>query len=266
MNDSSESFRKRRPPHSQADASQDDTWPSTPVPDEVRSGSPPARSNRARSESGRGAQAADEDEIETPSPFTPPPMGNSRPPSTRGASPFLRFLVGLALVLSLASLALNAYLIYTFMSVRQTAVEMLDSALLGLEEIVEAGFYYEYEFEQSFPIAAKVPIQEEMIFPFEGDFPINTTVQVPIDAGVLGTFMLDVPINTSVYVETEVPVRIDETFEVSTTIPVSMTIPIELDPDDPAIQGFVDRVRQWLLDLRRSLGAGALQPATGNPQ
>jgi hypothetical protein len=102
-----------------------------------------------------------------------------------------------------------------------------------------------------------VPIQEEMIFPFEGNFPINTTVKVPIDAGVLGTFNLDVPINTSVYVETEVPIEIDETFEVSTTIPVSMTIPIELSPDDPAIQGLVDRVRQWLLDLRRSLGPGA---------
>ena len=243
MSDSSERFSKRRPPHSQADTRQDDTWPSTPVPEEVRAG--------------RRTQASDQDEIKTPSPFAPPPA--------RGASPFFRFLVGLALILGLASLALNAYLIYTFMSVRQTAVEMLDSAVVGLEDIVEEGLYYEYQFEQSFPIYAEVPIQEELIFPFKGDFPINTTVKVPIDAGVLGTFMLDVPINTSVYVETEVPVRIDETFEVSTTIPVSMTIPIELDPDDPAIQGFVDRVRQWLLDLRRSLGTGALQPATGNP-
>ena len=242
MSDSSERFRKRRPPHSQADTSQDDTWPSTPLPDEVRAGRP--------------AQALNQDEIKTPPPFTPLP-DNGVPPPSRGASPFLRFLVGLALVLSVASLALNAYMIYAFMSVRQTAVEMLDSAILGLEGLVEEGLYYEYQFEQSFPIAAEVPIQEEMIFPFEGNFPINTTVKVPIDAGVLGTFNLDVPINTSVYVETEVPIEIDETFEVSTTIPVSMTIPIELDPDDPAIQGFVDRVRQWLLDLRRSLGPGA---------
>jgi hypothetical protein len=241
VSDSSEGFRKRRPPHSQADASQDDTWPSTPVPDEVRAG--------------RRAQASDQDEIKTPAPFTPL-AADGMPPPSRRASPFLRFLVGLALVISLASLALNAYLIYTFMSARQTAVEMLDSAILGLEDLLEEGFHYEYQFEQSFPIDAKVPIQEELTFPFEGNFPINTTVQVPIDAGVLGTFNLDVPINTNVYVETEVPIEIDETFEVSTTIPVSMTIPIELDRDDPAIQGFVDRIRQWLLDLRRSLGPG----------
>jgi hypothetical protein len=265
VSDSSEGFRKRRPPHSQADASQDDTWPSTRVPDEVQAGRQPARSSRPSPQPGHTAQASDQDEIETPSPFTPPPMGNSLPPPTRGASSLLRFLVGLALILSLASLALNAYLIYTFMSVRQTAVEMLDSAILGLEDVVEEGLYYEYQFEQSFPFAAEVPIQQEIIFPFEGNFPINTTVRVPIDAGVLGTFMLDVPIDTSVYVETKVPVRIDETFEVSTTIPVSMTIPIELDPDDPAIQGFLDRVRQWLLDLRGFLGPGAPQPATRNP-
>lgn len=256
MSDSSERFRKRRPPHSQADATQDDTWPSTPVPNEIRSGRQPTGVGRASPAPGRGGQASEQDAIKTPSPLSPPPMGNSMQPPARGTSPFLRFLVGLALVLSVASLALNGYLIYAFMSVRQTAVEMLDSAILGLENVVEEGLYYEYQFEQSFPIAAKVPIQEEMVFPFAGNFPINTTVKVPIDAGVLGTFTLDVPINTSVYVETEVPVTIEETFEVSTTIPVSMTIPIDLDADDPAIQAFLDKIRQWLLDMRRSLGPG----------
>ena len=256
MSDSPERFRKRRPPNSQADASQEDTWPSTPVPNDVRSGPPPARTGRASPPPGRAVQASDQDAIKTPTPLSPPPVGNSAQPPARGASPVLRFLVGLALVLSLASLALNGYLLYALSSVRQTAAEMLDSALLGLEGLVEEGLYYEYQFEQSFPIVAKVPIQEEMTFPFAGNFPINTTVKVPINAGVLGTFTLDVPINTSVYVETEVPVTIEETFEVSTTIPVSMTIPIDLDPEDPAIQSFVGKIQQWLLDMRRSLGPG----------
>jgi hypothetical protein len=262
---SSESFRKHGPPHSQADASQEDTWPSTLQPDKAAGRGLEARSQRAEAEPRRAAGAPDQDEIRTPTPFRPSPPGNGLSSPSGRASPFLRFLVGLALVLSLASLALNAYLIYSFMSVRQTAVEMLDSALIGLESVVEEGLYYEYRLEQSFPIAAEVPIQEEMTFPFEGEVPINTTVQVPIDAGVLGTFMFDVPINTSVHVETEIPVQIDETFEVSTTIPVSMTIPIELDGDDPAVQEFLNRVRQWLLDLRRFFGPGAPRPASSNP-
>ena len=79
---------------------------------------------------------------------------------------------------------------------------------------------------------------------------------MPIDAGLLGTFVVDVPINTSVYVETEVPVNIDQTFVVSTSIPISMTVPIDVGTEDPEIEGVLGRVQQWLIDLRDSLSRG----------
>jgi hypothetical protein len=243
VSNSSENFGDRRPPHSQADAGQKGKWPSGPDPDEGR---PPGGSARRPADQG-----------ETPSPFGRRPVRNSPAQAPRPDLGLLRFLVGLALILSLASLALSGYLIYSYMSIRQSAAEMLDSALLALEDLLDEGLYYEYGFEQTFPISSEVPVQEDLVFPFQGTIPINTTIQVPIDAGVLGRFTLDVPISTSVYIDTEVPVRIDETFEFSTTIPVSMTIPIDLDPEDPALQGFADGLRQWLLELRRSVGPPA---------
>jgi len=156
----------------------------------------------------------------------------------------------LALIGCLASLALNGFLIYSLVSVRQTAVEGLDAAIAAVDEFGGEGFRYDYHFEKTIPISADIPIEQDIVFPFEGAFPINTTVEVPIDAGVLGTFVVEVPINTSVYVNTSVPIHVEQTFHVDTTIPVDMTIPIEVQPDDPEIVNLLSQVRGWLVRLR----------------
>jgi hypothetical protein len=200
-----------------------------------------------------------QEEIPTPPRIPiPPPSVGTEPIERRRPSGILGFLVGLALLLSLASLVLNILMIYGLLNVREAAIGGLDTALDALLNLGDQGFQYEYQFEQTIPVSANIPISQTMIFPFKGNFPINTTVQVPIDAGVLGSFVIDVPINTSVYVETEVPIQIDQNFEVSTTIPVSMTIPIDIQADDPAIQEIVSGVRQWLTELRQTFDINIL--------
>jgi len=204
-----------------------------------------------------------QDQIRTPQPLAMPPAAVEQAPRRQRPSCLLGFLVGLSLIVALVSLALNAFLLYSLMNVRQVAMNGLDVALGSLENLEGEGFHYEYQFNDVLPVAVEIPVQQEMVIPFEGNFPINTTVKVPINAGVLGSFVLDVPIDTSIPVDVEVPVQISQTVAISTSIPVSMTVPIDVTADDPAIRGFIDGLRQWLLELRQSFEVDVLAPLLG---
>ncbi len=216
-----------------------------------------------------------QDEIRTPPPLspteeiTPPPLYPTEefrtpPPPTLSeeagwteaprpkTSKLLWFFVLLSLIFSVASCALSGYLVYSLLTVRQLALEGVDSAISALDGLDGKGFHYDYRFNKSIPIQADIPIQQDIVFPFEGDFPINTTIEVPIDAGVLGTIVVEVPINTSFYVSTAVPIQVDQTFSVSTTIPIDMAIPIDVSAEDPEIQKMLEPVRQWLIELRNA--------------
>jgi len=197
-----------------------------------------------------------QDEISTPLPLTPPPQRGAPPAAPPPPRPSMgcgwRIITILALITSLVSLALSAALVYSLLSLRQTAVEGLDTAIAALDNLEGQGFHYEYHFSQTIPFEGDIPIKQEFVFPFKGEFPINTVVEVPIDAGVLGTIHVKVPINTTIPVDVEVPIKLDQTIHVSTEIPLNMTIPIDIQPGDPAIQALLDQVRAWLVRLRDS--------------
>jgi hypothetical protein len=197
-----------------------------------------------------GEKALDQDRIITPVPLAPPPEATWTEPRRARSSCALRLVVALCLVIGLLSLALNAFLIYSLMNTRQTATEGLDAALAALDNFGGEGFHYDYHLEKTIPVSASIPIEQDMVIPFKGEFPIHTTVEVPIDTGVFGTVVVQVPINTSVPVSVSVPIHVDQTFQVSTTFPVSMTIPIDVKPDDPEIQRLLSGVREWLVRLR----------------
>ena len=164
-----------------------------------------------------------------------------------------RILISLCLVVSLLSLALSAFLIYSLLQVRQTVVEGLDAAIAALDSLNQQGLQYEYPFSQEIPVSADIPIRQELEFPFAGTVPIDTVVEVPIDAGMLGTFVIEVPINTSVEVNTSIPIHIEESFHIETSIPVSTTIPIDIQPEDPGMQRLLDGVLEWLERLREAI-------------
>ncbi len=192
-----------------------------------------------------------QDHIPTPVPIVVP-QGDYLEQGRPGRPPrALWTLAILALVIGLASLALNGVLIYKLLSVGQTAADGLDAAIAALQNLEGEGFSYEYRFNQTVPFSGDIPFKQDLIFPFKGDIPINTTVRVPIDAGVLGTFTIDVPINTTFHVDLEVPIKVDQTIHVDTAIPLDMAIPIEIKGDDPAIQKQIDRILEWLLSLRQ---------------
>jgi hypothetical protein len=200
---------------------------------------------------GRGG--GEQDRIPTPVPLDVRMVEGGREPGRSRASGVLWAAIVLCLLISLASLALNAVLITNLLTVRQTFVAGVDQAISGLEALESNGFRYEYHLQQTIPFSGSIPFQQDMVFPFKGNVPIKTTVSVPIDAGILGRFNLDVPIDTSIPIDIQVPIHVDQTFHVETEIPLDMTVPIEISPDDPAIQKLIDGIREWLVAVRESL-------------
>ena len=189
-----------------------------------------------------------EDEIDTPPPMPLPAEVSHAEPGRGGVSCGLRAVIGFCLVISLLSLALNAFLIYKLMDVQRKATAGLNEAIAALEDVGKNGFQYEFHFDNTIPFSGDIPFKQDIVFPFEGEIPFNTTVRVPIDVGLIKT-EVEVPVDTSVYVNTSVPIHVDETIHVDTEIPVSLTIPIDIEPGDPAIQKLVDPIREWLLEL-----------------
>jgi hypothetical protein len=210
---------------------------------------PPNASQKGEPNEGTWTQ----DRIPTPVPLDAPgERGETR--SGRGRSSCAQWAaLGLCLLISLASLALNVVLITNLLAVRQTFSVTVDQAIASLDTMELNGFRYEYHLQQTIPFSGDIPFQQDMVFPFQGNVPINTTVRVPIDAGILGKFTIDVPINTSIPIDIEVPIHVDQTFHVETEIPIDMIVPIEISPDDPAVQKLIDGLREWLIALRESL-------------
>lgn len=171
---------------------------------------------------------------------------------TRRPSPSQALII-LCLVISLFSLALSAFLVYSLLNVRQTTMEGLDAAIEALDSLSQQGFQYEYPLNQEIPFAAEIPIRQELDFPFAGTFPINTTVEVPINAGMLGTFVIEMPIDTSIALSTSIPISVDESFHIETSVPVSTTIPIDIEPNDPGMQELIDGIRGWLERIKESM-------------
>lgn len=238
------------------DSDLEDTIPPTPIPAELRA--------RMAAEEGQAEPPdtihyrpydkqtlSQQDEIATPAPFPPLPEEAAKKPRPPRSSVAIRLMVGLCLVISLVSLALNGLLIYNLMSVRQTAVEGLDAAINALDNLGGKGFHYDYRFQEVIPFSGDIPFKQDLVFPFEGDIPINTVIEVPINVGIQ-TFLVKVPIDTSVYINTSVPIHVDQTVHVSTTIPLSMTFPIDVKAEDPAVQDALRNIREWLVRLKES--------------
>jgi hypothetical protein len=219
------------------------------VASNVDVGHEPPRVDRPNSTEPETAQ----DRIPTPAPLQASTNGSSNGPVRPRASCGLWVVLGICLVISVASLVLNVVLITNLLAVRQTFTAGVDQAISGLENLELNGFRYEYHLKQTIPFSGDIPFQQSMVFPFKGDVPVNTTIQVPIDAGLLGKFTVDVPINTSIPVDIQVPVEISQTFHVDTMIPIDMVVPIEISPDDPAIERLIDGIRDWLIAVRELL-------------
>jgi hypothetical protein len=172
----------------------------------------------------------------------------SRPRRQRSAGPWV--ISSVALVVAVASLALNGLLLRELSSRRDAVQSLMSDASAGLDSAAADGLSFEFPVKQTIHFVGDIPVQQDFDFPVDTTIAFNATVRVPVDLGALGTIYVSVPINTSVPVKTTVPVHVDQTIHVDTEIPIEMTVPITLSPDQPPLKDALDQARRFLARLQ----------------
>ncbi len=155
------------------------------------------------------------------------------------------------MVLVLASLALNVFILVQLESARRAAIGLADWAAQELRPLEDARIRYTVRISESLPVTTAIPFRESLSVPIKTTIPINVVVpirqqiQVPVEAGFLSFILdipldLEVPVNLEVPVDLQVPVAISRTVNISTVVPVSLTVPIEIPladtPFGPALR------------------------------
>ncbi|HEX8692729.1 MAG TPA: hypothetical protein VF746_09935 [Longimicrobium sp.] len=145
-----------------------------------------------------------------------------------------------ALVLALASLAMNGALLWRLRSPERLAAPAVDRLLTSLERS-DARIPYQVKIPAGTPLHFDVPVDEVYTVKLRTTLPINTDVRVPLNTPV-GRRTITVPIRTTIPLRQDIPVRVVDTFRLRTRTQAEYVVPMEI------------RVRDLpLAEIRKSL-------------
>ena len=161
--------------------------------------------------------------------------------------------VAMATLIALVSLAVNVLLVARILMIRNGLVNTLTNASRSLDNLAWQGIALDVPISQTITFEGDVPINQDLVLPFKGNFPVDTTVSVLLDLGALGKQTVNVPVKTSVPVDVNVPVHVEQTVHIKTQIPVRATVPIRLGPNDPLFNSLLAEIRAALESIRRML-------------
>lgn len=159
----------------------------------------------------------------------------------------------LLVVLMLLLLTSSALALAGVLWLREIALTSVASARTAIPDIGEETFSYTLEVEQEIPVAASIPINENITVPVHTTVPISTVLTVPIDAGLLGTFDINVPVQTIIPVDIEFSVPIRKTISFSTTVNLDVDVPIEIPLAETQLPHYIEQLDTALERLEREL-------------
>jgi len=165
---------------------------------------------------------------------------------------FVVILVVLAL-LTLLSLAANGVVVFGLLRARDIALDAVTDARQQVKSLGRDTIAYTFELDQEIPIAATVPVEEEVIVPINTSVPISTSVTVPVNTGVLGTYNIDVPVQTVIPVDLQFDVPVSQTVDISTTVRLQTEVPIRIPIDETPLAEYLDDLDNSLGSLERRL-------------
>jgi hypothetical protein len=117
----------------------------------------------------------------------------------------------LALLLAVVSLVLSGLTAYGSLRARQAGLQALAEARAAFSALTDSTISASVSLSHTFPIQARVPLEQDFVVPIQTTIPISTVAQVPVEIPLLGTYRLSVPVQaeeTDVSLETEVPVQL----------------------------------------------------------
>jgi hypothetical protein len=156
-------------------------------------------------------------------------------------------------LIALISLTVNVVLVARLLTIRNGIASTLTSASRSLDNLNWQGIAFDVPISQTINFEGDAPINQDIVFPFKGNFPVDTTVSIPIDLGALGKQTVNVPVKTTVPVDVNVPIHVEQTVHIKTQVPVRATVPIRLGPNDPLLKSLLTEIRAALENIRKML-------------
>jgi hypothetical protein len=170
----------------------------------------------------------------------------------------------LLVILVLASLILDVFIIVQLYRAWQAALRLTAQADVALEALREETIRYTFYFQDEVPVVAEVPFREQLDVPIVAAIPISTTVsvkqmlQVPIhtlvgDLTVEVPLDVDVPVAMTVPIDLSVPVEISRTVSVSATVPLDLEVPLAIPIAETPLADLLGELQSALLDLQTQI-------------
>ncbi len=177
-------------------------------------------------------------------------------------------------LVALGSLALNAWLINTWLTVRrdiditrQQIVQAVSDAANGVGQLKLGTIDYTVHVDEVLPLDVAIPISDTLVVPISETIKVNSTAFVNLP--IYGAYPIPFSINVPIHLDVTIP--ISRTYQISDTIPILFDVPISIDLDGTSLGGLKTGAREYLNGLAQQLAgvtptAPAVTPeASGTP-
>ena len=162
-------------------------------------------------------------------------------------------VVGIALLLAVLSLAVSGFTLYGLVRARRAGLSAVTEARAALSGLGDYTIETSIPFNQTFPIQAEVPLEQQFVIPIQTTIPLSTVVQVPVELPLLGRYELSVPVNAEVPLDLEVIVPISQTVEVETAVQVNTTVPVRVGVAQLGLGDLLEQIDAALAEVERGL-------------
>jgi len=203
--------------------------------------SDPVTPNRPESQSARGAGNA----MSANRANTPRKLDSNRSPSGDVAKVW-RIAMSVGLVVSLA---INGFLIYTLLRLRDGFAGTLAAARNSLVLSDLSSIELNVEVDQEIPIDTTVSINQRVSVPIDIEYPLNTVVTTFIDLPVIGRQEITIPVETTIPINTTLDIPIDLDLPISLVYPLKLSVPVQVQLPS----SLVDSLEDVLYDLDQSM-------------
>jgi len=135
-----------------------------------------------------------------------------------------------ALVVALASLALNAVLLAKLRRPERLLAPAVERIAAGLARS-DQSIKYTVRIPAGTPVSFDVPIDQRYIIKLRTSLPINTDVRVPFSTPI-GDRVISIPVRSNVPLRQDIPVHLVDTFHLRTRTNTEFVVPLEIKLKD----------------------------------
>jgi len=147
------------------------------------------------------------------------------------------------------SLLVNIIVIYSLISFRANALNIIVASREGLSSLTSEPFTADVKVDQLLPLHLEIPINQTITVPIDTSYSLDTVVHTTINLPLVGPQRIAIPIRE------EIPLKLDLNLPIQLTIPISteyhldavLPVQVSLPPET------LDALEQALQNLEDSL-------------